>query len=231
MQWLIHSVPHFPPFHDDDYSYPQSGEPKGQSFLCITMSKADLPVVSEYLYFIWPTIYEYRVSPTYMNVPNLNNVLNGLHVQQAPWVKIRDFTTPKLTFGRGVKFYAFAKAGKSETDIYKKVIAPYFQDGLYVQTWQIGGGTPLPSDCTRSAPSVWNVERSYVQTKSNTYEFLASVNHSKWAITANPNANGYVCVGDLNRMESQKKRGGGMVCFYKASLADQIRAGIRYYPC
>ena len=34
--WLIHSVPKFPPFAKDGYSYPETAQRYGQSFLCVT---------------------------------------------------------------------------------------------------------------------------------------------------------------------------------------------------
>ena len=228
MQWLIHSVPKFPgPGYS--YAYPDSAVKNGQSFLCVTMNLniQDLTVITEYMYYAYPKIYAKRVAPPYVNnVPNLEGVLKEgreqKHEMQALWWGENIWTPVK-----NVKFYVFAKTGYLNVDFYKYTIAPYFKDGLYAQTWLNGEGTPLPSNCTGSY-SVWNVKISEVQTQSGTYEFLASINHSKWAITKNE---GYVCVGDLNRMESQKKRGGGMVCFKQVDLAKQIRAGITYDPC
>ncbi len=41
--------------------------------------------------------------------------------------------------------------------------------------------------------------------------------HSKWAISETGTANA-VCIGDLNRMESQERRGGGTVCMTIATM-------------
>ena len=43
------------------------------------------------------------------------------------------------------------------------------------------------------------------------WEFTSD--HSKWAITGEKDKNAHwTCVGDINRMKSQFKRGGGVVC-------------------
>jgi deoxyribonuclease II len=36
----------------------------------------------------------------------------------------------------------------------------------------------------------------------------------------------YVCVGDINRMQSQRNRGGGTVCFAHAGLWASLTAAI-----
>ena len=43
-----------------------------------------------------------------------------------------------------------------------------------------------------------------------------TVDHSKWCVGANAAKGHVACIGDINRMSSQAKRGGGAVC----SLSD-----------
>lgn len=40
--WLVHSVPHFPPHPFERYSYPNTGTPFGQSFLCLSLNLKNL---------------------------------------------------------------------------------------------------------------------------------------------------------------------------------------------
>lgn len=43
-------------------------------------------------------------------------------------------------------------------DIYSKLIAPYFQENLLVQTWRNGAGGKLDSDCVEQY-KVMNIEQ------------------------------------------------------------------------
>lgn len=48
-------------------------------------------------------------------------------------------------------------------------------------------------------------------TDNYAFNFKYTVDHSKWAISANKE-NPFVCIGDLNRVNSQRKRGGQVTC-------------------
>ena len=76
--------------------------------------------------------------------------------------------------------------------------------GLIVETW----GRPLkPSNCYLK-DTVVNVRRlSY----DNRYFWTEGSDHAKWAIS-NDILTGLVCLGDLNHMTSQAKRGGSFLC-------------------
>jgi len=52
-----------------------------------------------------------------------------------------------------------------------------------------------------------------------TYQFSYTQDHSKWGVSLNKGS--YTCVGGINRMQSQRSRGGGTICltdsdFWKA---------------
>ncbi|XP_077058896.1 deoxyribonuclease-2-beta isoform X2 [Siphateles boraxobius] len=49
--WLTHSVPHFPPFPERNYSYPSTGKYYGQTLLCITYNYSQFPQI--YIYTGW----------------------------------------------------------------------------------------------------------------------------------------------------------------------------------
>ena len=83
---------------------------------------------------------------------------------------------------------------------------------LYVETWRKNPGNPLDSFCTK--PSVENIDEIDYKFHNSKLagKFSYKDDHSKWAISKNI-YHPYVCVGDINRMESQYKRGGGTTCF------------------
>lgn len=54
--------------------------------------------------------------------------------------------------------------------------------------------------------------------------------HSKWQVSS-PNKN-WICVGDINRQEHQKVRGGGTVCQYSQPISQLYRKTIKdMEPC
>ena len=88
-----------------------------------------------------------------------------------------------------------------------------------VESWPNGHGK-MNSTC-QQVFKVLNIDA--IDFKSDPeVKFTTHKDHSKWALSYNskskPNAplqdkDKYVCIGDINRMTTQKKRGGGTVCF------------------
>jgi hypothetical protein len=62
--------------------------------------------------------------------------------------------------------------------------------------------------------------RERQQLKAGTTTWTESQDHAKWAVALD-NSN-VACIGDINRMTSQEKRGGGTVCFESAALANAL---------
>ncbi len=53
---------------------------------------------------------------------------------------------------------------------------------------------------------------------------LNTKDHSKWACSEEKDKaiGQWVCVADINRMKSQEKRGGGVICFMEANLWEAL---------
>ena len=62
------------------------------------------------------------------------------------------------------------------------------------------------------------VEMNLVGTK-----YKEAQDHSKWAISSDGDI---ICIGGINRAQSQFKRPGGTVCFNEQMLVKQIRESI-----
>ena len=43
--WLVHSVPHLPPWANESYAYPHTGRMYGQTFLCVTYNYDQLNLI------------------------------------------------------------------------------------------------------------------------------------------------------------------------------------------
>lgn len=209
--WLVHSVPYFPPTPTNSsrskgYSYPQSGRYYGQSFLCISLTDSQLDLVGIQLTYNEPRIYSSNVPASLEeNFPHLAAAARSERVRAAPW-----YHQQEITSQGGQTFYSFAKAGQFNKELYFDWVAPALQSNLLVETWRNGRGK-LPSSCGRTFV-VENV--SSVTLNAENVRFKSTEDHSKWATAYKDNntAKDWVCIGDINRMENQEKRGGGTVC-------------------
>ena len=228
--WLVHSVPHFPPPPWRGYDYPATGHRYGQSFLCLTLPSSQMDTVAEQLLFNDPHLYATQMSSSLESqYPVMARVIAGERRSEAPWFSVK----PLSTVG-GQPFVAYAKAGAFGKDLYSDLVAPSLQTGLLTETWMNGAQSDrLPSDCSLSYP-VFNVRHISVTLKRPpsatdrislkirsriSFEFRSMIrftfsskeDHSKWAVSQDV-SRPWVCVGDINRMMTQERRGGGTVC-------------------
>ncbi|CAG2177708.1 unnamed protein product, partial [Oppiella nova] len=89
---------------------------------------------------------------------------------------------------------------------------------LYVESWRQGAGTPLPSECDlkKTVENIDDISVSFMNSKlKGQFDYLKD--HSKWAISKTATVP-FVCFGDMNRMQSQFKRGGGQTCFQSPNV-------------
>ncbi|TRY68785.1 hypothetical protein TCAL_03062 [Tigriopus californicus] len=211
--WLIHSVPKYPPpLTNTSYGYPHTGRMYGQSFLCISVgTNVTADLIGRQLQYHDPFIYDVFL-PDWMNAvyPDLATLAHGGHDRVAPFAHQAVF--PALD-GRAY-FVSFAKYTKYGQDLYDSMVAPGLRSGLLVETWPNGPGK-LNSSC-QSQYEVENVDAIELNFQSK-IQFSTHHDHSKWAIAIKKNRP-FVCVGDINRMESQKHRAGGTVCFMNLSV-------------
>nr|XP_034182036.1 plancitoxin-1 isoform X1 [Osmia lignaria] len=239
--WLIHSVPSFPPVpntgiqtrpqnkenitNTGTYSYPESGTFYGQSFLCISLDGDQMDIVGKQLRYNEIAVYAKNIPDKLgEQYPVLKNASDQKHVKSPP------YTSKVIVKSVGnTEFTSFAKCEKWLKDIYEDFIAPKLQANLYVQSWLNGRGK-LPSNCTRRN-RVYNVNS--LELEAANVDFTSSRDHSKWAITVKNKTNHHwVCIGDINRADTQFTRGGGAVCFKEARLWNNYRDAINdFEPC
>lgn len=67
------------------------------------------------------------------------------------------------------------------------------------------------------------------------FEFATLEDHSKWSVGAASDGeeqSNWICIGDINRSEHQKRRGGGTVCQRSGVIAAAYRSLIhKFEPC
>lgn len=214
--WLIHSIPNYPPKpNTGKYKISPSQTVYGQSMLCITVKLSELDKIGKQLLYSYPQVFDSYIPNSLLSQNNktghLNNlvsVIKGERVKVAPWFNVQQLTTLNNN-----KFLAFHKDTKFDQDLYANLIGPTLQSSLFTETWSRGIGT-LPTNCNTTYP-VYNIEKINMNKLIPNFSFTVYSDHSKWAanLAMETNETKYVCIGDINRQNSQKKRGGGSVCF------------------
>ncbi|KAI9555628.1 hypothetical protein GHT06_018143 [Daphnia sinensis] len=219
--WLVHSVPRFPPAPGGDrspetrtnYSYPASGLRYGQTMLCVSLPFNQADLIGEQLQYYHPFIYHWSVSSSSKEwiqmVPNLVDVARGHHVTKPPWSR-----SVQLLSSDRLSIISFAKARQFGLDLYGDWMTDSLKNSLYVETWTNGQGHPMPSLCINRTLTVENVKQVHLIDGQG---FPSHSDHSKWAISSR-REDPWVCVADINRMDSQRRRGGGSLCFRHAKL-------------
>lgn len=216
--WLVHSTPRFPDAPTEkSYSFPSYATEYGQSFFCLSLNGTSMNSVGNILYYDMPNYYAKNIPSSLKNLyPKLYEaVMNDSHTTGAV------YTTQTLTFSLGKssikQVMALAKTKKWGLDFWDDLVAPTLESDLAVETW-IRGGT-LPPECS-SGYKIVDVSK----VKVGNYAWSETKDHSKYGITLRSSFGGsssgtpWVCIGDINRMESQRERGGGAVCVQNKSL-------------
>lgn len=210
---MIHSVPHFAEpvsSSDAEYSYPSSGRENGQTAMCISFrTKDELDKILTQLLCMRPNVYDMVTEDDVLKISS-----KLMDLEQRKWPKKVAESTGHISSIGGQSFTSFARNAKSShKDLYLELIAPALESDLLVETWRRGAGDPLPSNCSFKY-KVNNVESLELKFQSSgptreTSPWNYREDHSKWAVAVDKPA---ACVGDINRMSSQYKRGGGSMC-------------------
>lgn len=231
--WLVHSVPEFPSsLHGGRYVFPDTGREYGQTALCVTFPTSQLDTIATHLRLQHPDIYDSYAPQSLLNAhPPLALLLQKSFIRTQPWL-----LTSKLTTQGNTTFVSFAKHAHYEQDVYEAAVGVTLRTDVLASTWRNGRGGKLPPACNGAGggPRVLDVlQMRFDQASSNaSLAFDNTEDHSKWAVSLpgkkwahdkvpergeNDDA-GYVCVGSLNRMQSQLRRGGETLCFRNAML-------------
>ncbi|XP_040263879.1 deoxyribonuclease-2-beta isoform X2 [Bufo bufo] len=119
--WLVHTVPHFPPFPEDGFGYPHTGRRYGQVALCVTYKYNQFKQID-----LW----------------GLYRICRGLSF---PWIEATRLAL--LESAQGESFLNFAKSKFFQDDILTAWMAQKLQTDLLTETWQ-PKGTEVLSNCT-----------------------------------------------------------------------------------
>jgi len=206
--WLLHSVPAFPDLSLSKYDW-NASTIYGQSMLCISLSATQVDNIAELLQYADLGIYDKNMpSSIASDVPEFSKLVSGTTTDGAG--------TKVFKSVGGQEFTAFSKSESWGKNLYEELVSPTLKQSFMWETWR--RSPALPTFCKGS-------DYEYDEININEIDFTAgggakysyTKDHSKWGISEKA-SEPWVCIGDINRMSSQKARGGGTICFNHKTL-------------
>jgi deoxyribonuclease-2 len=194
--WLCHSVPNFPrEFKRNKISMIEPSELiYGQSFQYI-----DIPYTKDMLYNIM-----HQINIMDSNIYNSNYTSEYKEYEEMKFPKINKFNLLKIS----EDIIHIAKPHTMHFDIYSDHIARNAPYQWKVQTWKRG------HEITTNNMNIIDINKL----KFEHIMYTTHQDHSKWAVSNDS----YYWVGDLNRMTSQFKRGGGGFICRDSNIATEL---------
>lgn len=196
--WLLHSWPKFAGGKDEPAAQ------YGQTYLCLTMDVQSAAKIARLMTdHHEPQVYKSRL-PASGTVPNEFNQLCG---KINPNSMAAADSLDLVTLG-GMPFKVIAKNRRWNKDFWNELVGPTLGENIDVETW-IRGPIPPMAD-TDGIHKTFDIKYINLGPLGAHWAWPETHDHAKWAISEK---NNWICVGDINRMISQRKRGGGTAAF------------------
>ncbi|KAG9482947.1 hypothetical protein GDO78_009090 [Eleutherodactylus coqui] len=216
--WLVHTVPHFPPFPGDGFGYPNTGRLYGQVALCVTYKYNQFKQIAAQLLYYNPNVYNCSLPGIWQeDLWGLYRICQGLRF---PWIETTRLAS--LQSAQGESFLNFAKSKYFQDDIFVAWMAQKLETDLLTETWQ-PTKVVVQSNCTLP----WHVY-TIRKIKLPTGSFYSRSDHSKWCVSR-WSRDGWTCIGDLNRYPEQLWRSGGFICTQNRLLYKAFRNIVAFY--
>jgi len=203
--WLLHSWPKFTeekPKADPTPKY-------GQTYLCVSLSLDTLEKIAAQMYdHQQPQTYDCRTADLDKSSP-LVRLSAGVNSSAEGNASVLD---DLKTIG-GMPFMVIAKNRQWNQDFWNGLVGPTLKDDIDVETW-IRGSIPPVAD-TDGIHKTFDIKYINLGFMGIHVAWPETCDHAKWGITTH---NAWICVGDINRMISQRKRGGGTIAFQNPTL-------------
>jgi deoxyribonuclease-2 len=204
--WLLHSWPKFA-----EPKAKADPTPKyGQTYLCLSLTLDTLKQIAALM-------IDHQQPQTYLNrVDCLKNDKTNPLYKLAQTINPKaagDFKAIDLETAGGMAFKVIAKNRNWNKDFWNGLVGPTLQDDMDVDTW-IRGPIPPVAD-TDGIHKTFDIKYINLGPLGIHMAWPETHDHAKWGITTHSN---WVCVGDINRMISQRKRGGGTIAFQNQIL-------------
>lgn len=202
--WLLHSWPKY-------YDPKATAMPTpmyGQTFLCVSLElNTARGIAKQMAQCQQPQVYE----PNTANLPKTDPlvILTRKINTNAPG----DSGSVQYQTAAGAKFTVIAKNRDWGKDFWNDLVGPDLKADMDVETWIRGKIPPiLDSDGIHKTFDVKYIDLSRLGAP---WAWPETHDHAKWGITTTDD---WVCVGDINRMITQEKRGGGTIAIQDHTL-------------
>jgi len=189
--YLMHSTPKYPDITDSnvDPQIPETGMNYGQNYMCITINAQSLNKILANIAVSHPNVYYDNGNLAPANAKG-SSIVNDFKIRL-----------------NGQAISHLSKHPSFNEYLYSGVISPHFDVNLAVESWSHPVEPPLCS-------GKYMCENVKTVKFSDKVQWTVGEDHSKWAVSVHEDEKqGLVCFGDINRAASQKKRGGGALCF------------------
>jgi len=202
--WLLHSWPKFAEPGAKKDPTPMYG----QTYMCISLDIATArKIATQMANHQEPQVY----------FPNLANL-----EKKDPLYSLTQPLTPNppgdsnsinLKSIGGLRFQVIAKNKEWNKDFWNDLVGPTLKDDMDDETW-IRGLVPPIAD-SDGIHKTFDIKYINLGPLGLHWAWPETHDHAKWGITLHEP---WVCVGDINRMVSQRKRGGGTIAFQNKVL-------------
>jgi len=202
--WLLHSWPKFA-----DPGAPGEPTPKyGQTYMCVSI---DLETARE----LAKQMVSHQEPQTYLNHPANLATTDPLFLLMQPLSgnDPSDSSVIDLKSREGMPFKVIAKNRKWGQDFWNDLVGPTLAEDMDVESW-IRGKIPPIAD-RDGVHKTFDIKYITMGPLGIHWAWPETHDHAKWGITTHSD---WVCVGDINRMISQRKRGGGTIAFKNETL-------------
>jgi deoxyribonuclease-2 len=202
--WLLHSWPKFASPSATHAPTPVYG----QTYLCISISlDTARQIAAQMAEHQEPQVYHYATAglPSDDALVKLTAALNP----NAP----SDSSVIDLVSAAGMPFKVIAKNRRWNRDFWNELIGPTLGEDMDVETW-IRGPVPPIAD-SDGIHKTYDVKYINLGPLGAHWAWPETHDHAKWGISVHSD---WVCIGDINRMVSQRRRGGGAIAFQNPTL-------------
>ena len=203
--WLLHSWPKYADPGATDEPTPIYG----QTFLCLALDMSSASkIAAQMANHQEPQVYLPRIPETLDKSDPLYLLTQPLNPNPPADSDVVDIRTRG-----GLSCKVLAKNRKWGKDFWNDLVGSALGDDMNVETWIRGKIPPvLDSD---GIHKTFDVKFIDLRKLGAPYTWPETHDHAKWGITK---THDWICVGDINRMVSQEKRGGGAIAFQDPKL-------------